>query len=74
MHNDEILKLAEMIKERGMGWGILEFLQDDIPALITACDALASARHEGPLAEWVIYVFHDDTQVLIWDGVDAEAF
>ena len=71
--NIDIFRLADAIQRLGASWGILEFLQDDVDAVIELCDAFASERDVHPGGEKVVYTFHDGTGITVWDGLDTEA-
>lgn len=71
--NIDIFRLADAIQRLGVGWGILESLQDDIDTVIELCEALANERAPHPDGEKVVYTFSDGTGITVWDGTDAEA-
>lgn len=71
-NNDRISLIEAILENKGYASAILATLGDRVPDLIAACDILASERHTDPDSDRVLYVFEDESCVLIYSGEHAE--
>lgn len=70
--NNRLAQIGALLDEKGYASAILATLGDNTPYLIAACGTLASERYADPDRDLVMYVFPDETTLIVYGGTEAE--
>ena len=71
-HKYTIEQIGTLIDEQGFAAATLAVLGDDISKLVAYADLCASERYEDRENDRVMYIFPDETCIMVYSGEHAE--